>query len=67
MLRSSLSPDITTSNVRGFSCGYLVQVLSREGKVFLRITDDRGWTYAQDPDNSRILFEMVEGDVTEDT
>lgn len=47
-------------------CTHGWQVLSNSDKVFLRIANDRGWTYARDPANKSVLFEEIQGEVEED-
>ncbi|CAM9932796.1 unnamed protein product [Scytosiphon promiscuus] len=41
----------------------IVQVISNKEtkKVFLRLADDRGWTYAEDPQDGSVLFEEIGG------
>ena len=41
-------------------------MLSNNDKVFLRIANDRGWTYARDPVNKAVLFEEIQGEVAPD-
>ena len=43
------------------------QVLSSEGLTFLRLANDRGWTYARCPTDGGVLFEDLAGGVSEDT
>lgn len=43
-----------------------MQVLSHEGKVFLRIANDRGWTYADSPEDGSVLFDKVASEISED-
>lgn len=43
------------------------QVLSNKEKVFLRIANDRGWTYARNPVDDSILFEQISGEIVADT
>lgn len=45
---------------------WLNQVLTHKDKLFLRIANDRGWTYAKNPSNDSTLFEEINGDVAED-
>ncbi|CAM9178970.1 unnamed protein product, partial [Hapterophycus canaliculatus] len=45
----------------------VTQVLTNKEKVFLRIANDRGWTYAKNPVDDSTLFEEISGDVAEDT
>lgn len=45
---------------------YLAQVLTNKEKVFLRIANDRGWTYAKNPADDSTLFEEISGDIAED-
>lgn len=42
------------------------QVLSNKDCVFLRIANDRGWTYARNPADNAVLFEEINGEVAED-
>lgn len=43
------------------------QVLSNQDMVFLRIANDRGWTYAHNPsDKQSVLFEKIAGEVEDD-
>lgn len=51
-----------------FPSSFLVgQVLSNQDSVFLRIANDRGWTYAHNPgDKNSVLFEKISGEVAED-
>lgn len=44
----------------------MTQVLSNKEKVFLRIANDRGWTYARNPHDNSVLFEEIHGEVAED-
>lgn len=46
---------------------YSAQVLSNKEKVFLRIANDRGWTYARNPSDDSVLFEEIGGEVADDT
>eukprot|EP00903_Cladosiphon_okamuranus_P011132 g10508.t1 len=39
----------------------VVQVLSNRKKVFLRLANDRGWTYAANPEDGSVLFEEMDG------
>lgn len=43
------------------------QVLSSEGATFLRLANDRGWTYARSPTEGSVLFEDLAGGVSKDT
>lgn len=43
-----------------------VQVLTNKEKLFLRIANDRGWTYAKNPTDGSTLFEEISGDVAKD-
>lgn len=45
----------------------VTQVLSSEGSTFLRLANDRGWTYARSPSDGGVLFEDLAGGVSEDT
>lgn len=47
-------------------CFSFVQVLTNKEKVFLRIANDRGWTYAKNPGDDSTLFEEISGDIAED-
>lgn len=42
------------------------QVLSNRKKVFLRLANDRGWTYAENPDDGSVLFEEINGEFAHD-
>lgn len=44
----------------------VTQVLSNKDKVYLRIANDRGWTYANNVPDNAILFEEIKGDVATD-
>eukprot|EP00752_Nemacystus_decipiens_P009414 g8417.t1 len=44
----------------------VAQVLTNKEKVFLRIANDRGWTYAKNPADDSMLFEEISGDIAED-
>lgn len=44
----------------------LSQVLTNKEKVFLRVANDRGWTYAKNPSDDSTLFEEINGDIAED-
>lgn len=43
-----------------------VLVHAGTGKEFLRIADDRGWAQRRDPVDDTILFEEINGELTED-
>eukprot|EP00903_Cladosiphon_okamuranus_P015046 g13919.t2 len=45
----------------------VTQVMSSEGLTFLRLANDRGWTYARSPTDGGVLFEDLAGGVSEDT
>lgn len=47
----------------------LTQVLTNKEKVYLRIANERGWTYAKNPGDvaDSVLFEEISGDIAEDT
>ncbi|CAM9137864.1 unnamed protein product [Ectocarpus sp. 12 AP-2014] len=45
----------------------VTQVLSSEGVTFLRLANDRGWTFARSPADGSVLFEDLAGGVAEDT
>ncbi|CAM9404383.1 unnamed protein product, partial [Ectocarpus fasciculatus] len=45
----------------------VTQVLSSEDVTFLRLANDRGWTYARSPLDGSVLFEDLAGGVAEDT
>lgn len=45
----------------------LTQTLTNKEKVFLRLADDRGWTYIKDPVDNAVLFEEARGKITVDT
>lgn len=44
------------------------QVISNKEtkKVFLRLADDRGWTYAENPQDGSVLFEEIGGEFITD-
>lgn len=42
-------------------------MLSNKEKVYLRIANDRGWTYAKNPVDNAVLFEEIKGEVAVDT
>eukprot|EP00903_Cladosiphon_okamuranus_P006607 g6454.t1 len=42
------------------------QVLTNKEKVFLRIANDRGWTYAKSPADDSTLFEEINGEIAPD-
>jgi len=44
----------------------MTQVLTHKDKSFLRIANDRGWTYAKNPADDETLFEEIDGDIAED-
>eukprot|EP00904_Undaria_pinnatifida_P011109 jgi/Undpi1/7128/HiC_scaffold_22.g09602.m1 len=45
----------------------VTQVLSSGSLTFLRLANNRGWTYARSPTNGDVLFEDLAGGVSEDT
>ncbi|CAN0100971.1 unnamed protein product [Scytosiphon promiscuus] len=45
----------------------VTQVLTNKEKVYLRIANDRGWTYAKNPADDSVLFEEISGDIAQDT
>ncbi|CAM9581772.1 unnamed protein product [Pylaiella littoralis] len=44
----------------------VTQVLSSDGLSFLRLANDRGWTYGRSPADGSVLFEDLAGGVSED-
>ncbi|CAM9871775.1 unnamed protein product [Phaeothamnion confervicola] len=44
----------------------VVQVLERNGVTFLRIADDRGWTFTRHSTDNTVLFEEISGEIVED-
>ncbi|CAM9144262.1 unnamed protein product [Ectocarpus sp. 12 AP-2014] len=45
----------------------VVQILTNKETEFLRIGNDRGWTYAKNPADDSTLFEEIDGEVVPDT
>ncbi|CAM9142326.1 unnamed protein product [Ectocarpus sp. 6 AP-2014] len=45
----------------------VVQTLTNKETEFLRIGNDRGWTYAKNPSDGSTLFEEIDGEVVPDT
>ncbi|CAM9568889.1 unnamed protein product [Phaeothamnion confervicola] len=40
----------------------VVQILSRNGIEYLRLADDRGWTFTRHPEDNSLLFEELDED-----
>ncbi|CAM9166452.1 unnamed protein product [Ascophyllum nodosum] len=45
----------------------VTQVLTNKDRVYLRIANDRGWTFAKNPSDNTVLFDEMKGDVDADT
>lgn len=45
----------------------LAQTLANKERVFLRLADDRGWTYVRNPVDNAVLFEEASGKIAVDT